>query len=108
MIFTIYFLVLDIGNFYISFIVVGLIIFIVVFIGQLETCYDLVKELAARAKRESVNAGSMKEMFQMQIAADELKDCCPFTANNFFKLDRETLTAMLATTITYLVVLVQM
>ena len=107
-IFTIYLLVLDIGNFYFSFYVVGVIIFIVFFIGQLETCYDLVKQLAARVKRESVNAGSMKEMFQMQIAADELKDCCPFTANNFFKLDRETLTAMLATTITYLVVLMQL
>ena len=107
-IFTIYFLVSDIRNFYFSFYVVGLTIFLVFFIGQLETCYDLVKELAARAKRESVNAGSMKEMFKMQIAADELKACCPFTANNFFKLDRETLTAMLATTITYLVVLVQM
>ena len=107
-IFTIYCLVSDIRNFYFSFYVVGLTIFLVFFIGQLETCYDLVKELAARAKRESVNAGSMKEMFQMQIAADELKACCPFTANNFFKLDRETLTAMLATTITYLVVLMQL
>ena len=43
----------------------------------------------------------------MQIAGKQAESCFPFTACGFFNLDRETLTSMAATTLTYLVVLIQ-
>ena len=49
----------------------------------------------------------VKEMMKLQMAAMELENCVPFTCSKFFSLTRETLTAMVATTLTYLVVLIQ-
>ena len=81
--------------------------FLLVFLGKLENSYDLIRDAAMKIRNESVKAETVKEMMKLQIAAMELENCVPFTCSKFFSLTRETLTAMVATTLTYLVVLIQ-
>ncbi len=102
-----YLMISDPSNFFMLLFVLDLSFFLTVFIGKLEHCYDLVRDTAMEIRNESVEAGSVKEMMKLQIAAMELENCVPFTCSKFFSLTRETLTAMVATTLTYLVVLIQ-
>lgn len=75
--------------------------------GDLEECYDLIKDLANKAREEACYSRSVKDMMRLMLAAGKLEGMAPFTSMKFFTLERSTLTAMLATTVTYLVVLYQ-
>ena len=97
----------DFNYFYVTLFVFNLLLLLVVLIGKLEHCYDLIRDVALKIRNDSVEATTVKEMMKLQIAAMELENCCPFTCNKYFSLTRETLTAMVATTLTYLVVLIQ-
>ncbi len=104
---TAFMVVSDFNYFYMYFFVFNLLLLLVVLIGKLEHCYDLIRDAAMKIRNDSVEAATVKEMMKLQIAVMELENCCPFTCNKYFSLTRETLTAMVATTLTYLVVLIQ-
>jgi hypothetical protein len=46
-------------------------------------------------------------VIRLDLAIKRLKETTTFTGNGYFVVDKATLTAMLSTTVTYLVVLVQ-
>ena len=107
MILAAFMVVSDFNYFYMPLFVLELLLFTVVFISKLEHCYDLIRDAAMKIRIDSVESATVKEMMKLQIAAMELENCCPFTCNKYFSLTRETLTAMVATTLTYLVVIIQ-
>ena len=94
---------------YINFIIMASVIVLTLLMnfGDIEECYDLIKTLANKARVDACNNKSVKEMMIIMVAAGKLEDTCPFTAMKFFTLERSTVTAMLANTLTYLVVLYQ-
>ena len=87
---------------------IGNLIFVFCFINGMEECYDLANEVVVKAKETSAEMKSVAEMTKLQAAADELKECFPLTAMKFFSIERSTITAMAANTLTYLIVGIQM
>ena len=49
----------------------------------------------------------IREMMKLDLAMRRVKETSTFNGMGFFFVDRTTLTAMLSTTVTYLIVLVQ-
>ena len=87
--------------------VTAMVISILKTMGDLEESYDLVKAIANKAKEEACEETSVKEMMKLMVAVGQLEETVPFTAMKFFSFERSTVTAMVATTVTYLVVLMQ-
>ena len=107
MILCVYLIVTSTAYANLSLFLVNMIIIILMTMGDLEECYDLIKEIADKAREEACGKSSVKEMMQLMVAAGKLEDTYPFSAMKFFTFERSTVTAMLATTLTYLVVLIQ-
>ena len=107
LILSIYIAVLNIRYVNIFLFVFSITTTILMTMGDLEECYDLIKEVADKAREEACEKTSVKEMMQLMVAAGKLEDTYPFSAMKFFTFERSTVTAMLATTLTYLVVLIQ-
>jgi hypothetical protein len=107
LIISIYIAVLNIRYTNIFLFVFSVITTVLMTMGDLEECYDLIKEVSDKAREEACGKASVKEMMQLMVAAGKLEDTYPFSALKFFTFERSTVTAMLATTLTYLVVLIQ-
>ena len=95
---------------YIGYILFSISLFPCIFIqiGRLESIYNSINLITRNLRHDAVESGSIKEMMQYQNAALQLERLVPFTAYGFFSLERSTLTAMAATTLTYLIILIQM
>ena len=50
---------------------------------------------------------SIREVLKLDLALQRLKETSTFHGNGYFIVDKTTLTAMLSTTVTYLIVLLQ-
>ena len=81
--------------------------FILVFLNKIEEIYEQVSQIACKAREESADRKSISEMTKIQAAVIELETCVPFTGMGYFTIEKSTLTAMAANTLTYLIVLIQ-
>ena len=106
-IFSVYISIYDINKFMYMLTALSMFIFSYKVLAELEDCYDKIEEVVQKAKRDACGAATIKEMMTLMIEADSLKETYPFSASRFFTLELSTMTAMLATTLTYLVVLLQ-
>lgn len=103
----VYLCIKDINNIMYMLMALAMTIFIYKVLTDLEDCYEMIDEVVKKAKRDACEAATIKEMMALIVEAELLKETCPFSAARFFTLELSTMTAMLATTLTYLVVLLQ-
>ncbi len=106
-IFSFFISIYDINKFMYMLTALFMSIFSYKVLADLEDCYDKIEEVVQKAKRDACGAATIKEMMTLMIEADSLKETHPFSASRFFTFELSTMTAMLATTLTYLVVLLQ-
>ena len=78
-----------------------------ILLNKIEEVYELVHQTACKARDKSAESKSISEMMKIQAAVVELEACVPFTGLGYFTIEKSTLTAMAANTLTYLIVLVQ-
>ncbi len=76
-------------------------------LNQIEECYSLAHDLACKARENSADCKTISEMTKVQAAVQEMEACFPFEPKGYFALEKSTLTALAANTLTYLIVLLQ-
>ena len=86
---------------------IGMAIYVYSFLQVLHECYQKIGDIAGKAKKQSLQSNSIKDMTEIQLAADEVTALCPFSALGFFNLEMDLMTSMTGTTVNYLVILIQ-
>ena len=76
-------------------------------LNLIEECYSLAHDLACKTRENAANSKTISEMTRIQAAVIEMESCFPFKPKGYFTMEKSTLTALAANTLTYLIVLLQ-
>ena len=76
-------------------------------LNLIDECYSLSHDLACKARENSADCKTISEMTKIQAAVKEMEACFPFKPKGYFTVEKSTLTALAANTLTYLIVLLQ-
>ncbi|XP_023349174.1 uncharacterized protein LOC111717935 [Eurytemora carolleeae] len=85
----------------------GIIFLLLTVVNVLEDLYNLMDEATDKAEDQGLQQLTLREMQRFKIVAAKLRSVGSFTGFGFFTIQRDTLTAMLETTITYIIILFQ-
>ncbi len=80
---------------------------IITMLNLIEECYSLAQDLACKTRENAANCKTISEMTRIQAAVIEMESCFPFKPKGYFTMEKSTLTALAANTLTYLIVLLQ-
>ena len=81
---------------------------VVRYVFQVEGLYDKIKVLSKRAHADAHKSTILSTLLLHQEKAYELEKLGPISGSGFFTVNKEVLTTMISTTLTYFIILYQM
>ena len=100
---TIYF-VID-GDLSFTGVAASLLIFSIAVVHLLDNIYEHIADIAVKGEQEALKMNSLRDLIQMKAVAARLEGSGPVRGWGYFDIDKTTLLAMFATTLSYTIVM---
>ncbi|XP_023343395.1 uncharacterized protein LOC111712875 [Eurytemora carolleeae] len=95
------------GNIYNLLQFISMLMILVLMVRVLSDLYELMEKVADKAEEVGLEQSNLRSMFRYKQMSGKMRRAGLFTGLGYFTIEFSTITALLATTLTYLIVLLQ-